>query len=337
LIKSSGKKGLRRMSLSQSNCVSLRATTVKSLDKPLFTEEYSPGGYTPPAGAAYLYAVTTEDRSEQAIGLKAAATATNFFELREPDGTAFETDIPGHEYIQTRDASQVSNFLNELHCKHVIIDMTGLTHTTWVPLVKIALDLGLEVSVVYFEPIKYTLNPSPRPGEFYDLSERTGGIGPLPLMVNITEVDEHSVIYVALLGFEGQRSKFMYEQVGLDARRIYPVIGLPGFKIEYPFEAFLGNGQLLTETRAYQDAQFAKSNCPFSLFYRLEEIRERHSSDLMRIGLTGTKPHALGAVLFAVREGHTVELVYDHVKRKAKRTAGAERCVVYRVSAFMSQ
>ncbi len=310
---------------------------MKPLNKPLFTEEYDLLSYVPPEDAAYLYAITSEDRSEQAIRLKTNGKAANFFELREPDGTAFESDVAGHEYIQVRDADQVSAFLKELHRQRLVLDITGLTHTTWAPIVKIALALRLELTVVYFEPTQYTVNPLPRPGEFYNLSERTGGIGPLPLLVNITEVDELSVIYIALLGFEGQRSKFMHEQVGLDARRFYPVVGLPGFKVDYPFETFLGNGQLLTETRGYRDIHFAKSNCPFSLFYQLEAIKDHHVNALLRIGLTGTKPHALGAVLFAIKGDRSVELVYDHVKRKAKRTAGTDRCVVYRVSAFMER
>ncbi len=268
--------------------------------------------------------------------MRAIATGTSFFEIREPNGAAFESDVTRSEYVQVRDAGQVSAFLDALGLRRLILDITGLTHTTWVPLVKIALALKKHLTVVYFEPAQYKLNASPRPGEFYDLSEKTGGIGPLPLMVNLNEVDEQSVVYVALLGFEGQRSKFMYEQVGLDARRLYPIIGLPGFKFEYPFDTFIANGQFLVETRSYQHVQFAKSNCPFSLFYKLEEIMKRHAGALIRVGLTGTKPHALGAVLFAIREGHKIELVYDHVKRKAMRTAGADRCVVFHVSDFMA-
>ncbi len=260
-----------------------------------------------------------------------------FHELREPQSAAFETDLARHEYVQARDARQVGAFLTELRRPHIVVDVTGLTHTAWVPIVKMGLEMGFELTVVYFEPAQYALSSSPRLGEFYDLSEKTGGIGPLPLMVNITEVDEAAVIYVPLLGFEGQRSGFMYERVGLDARRTYPIIGMPGFKLEYPFESYVGNHQLLRDTKAYRDVRFAKSNCPFSLFLRLEEIRAQHLTAMLRIGLTGTKPHALGAVLFALADRGSVELVYDHVRRKARRTAGTDRCMIYRVSAFMDR
>jgi hypothetical protein len=306
------------------------------LDKPLFSEEHEPGSWRPPAGAAYLYSVTTEDRSEQVVSFKGDYPETMYFELRESDGEAFESDVTDYEYVPVRDASGIASFLGALGCSDIIIDITGLTHIVWVPLVKMALESSLSLTVVYFEPREYALNSTPRLGEFYDLSDKTEGIGPLPLMVNLQGDEDSNIVYVPLLGFEGQRSAFMLEQVNPDART-YPIIGLPGFKLEYPFESLLGNSQMLLETKAHRDARYAKSNCPFSLFYQLERVRERHPHDLIRIGLTGTKPHALGAVLFAIIQGNRVELVYDYVRRKAGRSLGADRCVVYRISDFLSR
>jgi hypothetical protein len=303
--------------------------------KPLFTEEHDLSGDWLASASTYIYAVTTEDRSEQALALGNKRPDVDFVELHEPDSDAFESNLSGHEYVRNRDADGVAAFLAALRDGPVVIDITGFTHNTWVPLIKMAVKARRDLTVVYFEPNLYALSSNPRLGEFYDLSEKTSGIGPLPLMVNLEETNEDSVVYIPLLGFEGQRSLFMFEQMNTDARRMYPVVGLPGFKLDYPFEALLGNHQLLIETKSHRDIRFAKSNCPFSLFYVLDRIRERHVTSLMRVGLTGTKPHALGAVLFALARGSNVELVYDHVKRKAKRTEGADRCVVYRVARFM--
>lgn len=47
--------------------------------------------------------------------------------------------------------------------------------------------------------------------------------------------------------------------------------------------------------------------------------------------MMGTKPHALGAALFAT-VFDDVELVYDHPIRKQNRSSGAGRCHVYHVS-----
>jgi hypothetical protein len=51
--------------------------------------------------------------------------------------------------------------------------------------------------------------------------------------------------------------------------------------------------------------------------------------------LIGTKPHALGAVLFSLMSGCPTELVYDHPIRKPGRTDGTERLLVYHVSAII--
>jgi hypothetical protein len=82
--------------------------------------------------------------------------------------------------------------------------------------------------------------------------------------------------------------------------------------------------------------RFAPANDPFGLFYLLEDISAARPSDVLRIAPIGTKPHALGAVLFALTNPRSVELVYDHPVRKAKRTAGVSRTFVYEISPFAS-
>ena len=48
--------------------------------------------------------------------------------------------------------------------------------------------------------------------------------------------------------------------------------------------------------------------------------------------MIGTKPHAVGAVLFYLDSPSDVELVYDHPVRKADRTMGTSRVCVYNIS-----
>ena len=81
--------------------------------------------------------------------------------------------------------------------------------------------------------------------------------------------------------------------------------------------------------------RFATANDPFSLYYLLQDIADENRDDLLKIAPIGTKPHALGAVLFAITNPQKVELVYDHPIRKAKRTQGFSRLLVYHVSTFL--
>ena len=100
------------------------------------------------------------------------------------------------------------------------------------------------------------------------------------------------------------------------------------------FYTYLSNATPLERTRAYVNVRFAKSNCPFSAYYQLINITNRHESSHFKIGLTGTKPHALGAVLFISNTAKSAELIYDQVKRSGKRTSGASKCLVYQLSEF---
>ena len=56
----------------------------------------------------------------------------------------------------------------------------------------------------------------------------------------------------------------------------------------------------------------------------------------MKIAMVGTKPHALGAVLFALTNPARAELIYDHPIRKPGRTGGSDRLLVYHVGAIAS-
>jgi hypothetical protein len=93
---------------------------------------------------------------------------------------------------------------------------------------------------------------------------------------------------------------------------------------------------VLAATRAWRNARFAQANCPFCLFNLLRDMAEQYPDERIVIAPIGTKPHALGAVLFAVANPDSVELVYDHPIRKAQRTEGAARALVYHVSRFLS-
>jgi len=147
---------------------------------------------------------------------------------------------------------------------------------------------------------------------------------------------DENACFIPLLGFEGTRFSYMFETVQPEDRKIFPVIGVPGFRQEYPFSAYLGNAAPLQRSEAYTRVKFAKSNCPFSAYYRIEELSRNYPDHVIKLGLIGTKPHALGAILFAIKNQDRSEIIYDHVKRKLGRTEGLDKCLVYGVSEFMN-
>lgn len=213
------------------------------------------------------------------------------------------------------------------------IDITGLSHHVWMPLLRGAIELKLDVRCIYSEPEKYQFTSSPRPGEFFDLSTRIRGISPVPSFTKLGSGRELKTIIVPLLGFEGTRFRYMIETLQPEGRDIYPIIGVPGFKPEYPFHTFEGNAATLEITRSWENVIFADASCPFAVTSRLAALKAQMNDVFIQIPMIGTKPHALGAVLHALRN-KDVELVYDHPVRKPNRTLGAARCHVYRVGQY---
>lgn len=308
---------------------------MRLINRPLFTKEFNdPNLFNPEPGATYVYGVSSEERSEFAMTLALRRADLVFVQLRETEKFSFETNFPGHSQVHVRQRNSLENFVAAMSGGPIYLDFTGLGHNTWAPLVKVCLEAGRCLRAVYLEPVSYALSTSPRIGDIYDLSERIEGIEPIPLFTKLDEPNEESTSFIPLLGFEGTRLSHMLEEIQPPERKTFPVIGVPGFRPEYPFDAYLGNSGPLARTGAYRNVWYAKSNCPFSLFYTLTDISRLNFADHLKVGLIGTKPHALGAVLFAMNYA-SVELVYDHVKRKDKRTSGAAKCLVYGLSEFL--
>ena len=186
------------------------------------------------------------------------------------------------------------------------------------------------------EPDNYKANATPTEGQIFDLSERINGISPIPGFATFSRPND-DFVFIPLLGFEGPRVAYLLEDVQPVDDRIIPIVGVPGFRPEHPFNTYLGNRIALLESNAWLRVRFADANCPFSLFYLLEEIAKENRGAHLKIAIVGTKPHALGAMLFVMRNMVGRELIYDHPVRKSERTSGVGRLLEYDVGAFRTK
>ncbi len=306
-------------------------------DRPLFTTEYEGvGRFDLPANASYLYSLTSEPRSGFAAELQSKTPTARFVRISEGLAPgAFDTDLEGHAALSARRRSAVERFLFALGDGPVYLDITGLGHQIWAPLVRVCLESERRLHVVYLEPEAYSSTAHPELGTIYDLSERTEGIRPLPLFATIADERPETSCFVPLLGFEGARLLQMLNEVEPAKGKVYPIVGVPGFRPHYPLDALIGNAVGLEQDKAIRNLRFARSNCPFSLYYELADIAAGTGGDRLRLGLIGTKPHALGAILFAIANEDRTEIIYDNARRKAGRTSGTAKCLVYAVSDFL--
>lgn len=306
-------------------------------DEPILTDLYERAdAFRPQAGSVYVYGESSEDRSRHLQDWLQQVSDVRFIRITKEAETEFvaEVNATGTRTGSLRSITQLNQLWTDLVTRIVYVDVTGLSHHIWAPLLRSALRSVPEVKVVYVEPGQYAFSAAPTEGQIFDLSVRITGVRPLPGFASITFRRTDEVLFIPLLGFEGTRLAHMIEQVQPAIERIIPVIGVPGFRPQYPFYTYAGNRRPLIETKAWQRAEFAAANCPFNLFYVLDQIAAKHPRSVLTVAPIGTKPHAVGAVLFKLISKRHVELVYDHPIRKPGRTRESDRLLVYHVSAL---
>ena len=293
--------------------------------------------FRPHDGSVYVFGRSIEDRSAHVDEWRSFAGDVSFARLDGFSKGDFTYHIESERgRASLRSSSNLRGFWDGLGRDERYLDITGLPHHVWAPLVKSGLEATGVLRIVYAEPIEYRFHSAPTPSEIFDLSERIEGVAPIPGFTSLTdERNESASVFVPLLGFEGARFAYLLEQVQPPGDKVVPVVGVPGFRSEYPFHTYQGNRLALWESGAWKNARYAIANCPFSLYYALEDISREYVGDRLKIAPIGTKPHALGAVLFVISSSDPVELVYDHPIRKAKRTEGAARILIYDVSRFL--
>lgn len=299
------------------------------LREPLLTTELESADFLCETDAIYLYAAGPEERSDLDPDWASAQGGVEFVEVEEL--STDEISIRSSS-VRLRDRVAIENAIQHSGCLY--IDITGMTYSTWAPLVGAAISSAQRCRVVYREPLDYRRSENPARGMIYDLSERIAGIAPLPGMASIHLRRSEASVLVPLLGFEGTRLAHILENTEPDADRVIPIIGAPGFRPEYTTQAFLANRLSLEQEQHYSRIQFAKANCPFDLFHQLVEVQRSFAGAFLRIAPVGTKPHGLGAVLFALGRNGRAEIVYDHPLRKQRRTSGQSRVCLYEISQF---
>lgn len=217
----------------------------------------------------------------------------------------------------------------------VLLDISGLPHHVWAPILKAAYNRGINLRVLYAEPKTYKPHESPASDTLFDLSEESNGLGPLPGFVQLAgPEDEAKTLYVALLGFEGNRPERLAFQ--LDPKpKVIPVVGVPGFQLEFPGYTIACNRSFLEENESYAEIRLAKASCPFDAYDALKAIQKDYNDYYLFVAPVGTKPHALGAIWFALDHPDTTEIMYDHPVRKSGRTEGIGVIHIYDFKKFL--
>lgn len=302
----------------------------------LFTDTYAEmNDFFPNLNSTYIYSSGEEDRSRLPNGWIAKNPAVHFFELIEKSShfDVVSTASTENVSISLRHLAKLVEFIRSLPGASIYIDITGMGHALWAPILRASLrQTEKTVYCVYSEPRNYTFADVPTEGTIFDLSSKISGIAPLPTFSNFSDPEDPTkVAFIPLLGFEGARLAFIFSKEEPNPP-IIPIVGVPGYMLEYPFYTYWGNKNVLTSQQYWKNIRYVPAFCPFSVYYELQELSERYKNYFFRLAPIGTKPHGLGAILFAINHHETTEIVYDNPVRKATRTSGTSRTHVYNIS-----
>lgn len=156
------------------------------------------------------------------------------------------------------------------------------------------------ITVYYTEPKSYIFAGSL-------LKSYHSTSGPLSVMeVPGFPGEEHRTskkILVVLLGFDGELSSFITEEVSPDKTIV--INGFPGYFPKFKDISLINNEKLVTEA----DIKYARANNPFEIFNLLASLKCSYENSFLNIAPLGTKPMALGACLFAINNP-TVRVIY---------------------------
>ncbi|MET4162101.1 hypothetical protein ABIE61_001951 [Marinobacterium sp. MBR-111] len=228
--------------------------------------------------------------------------------------------------------TDTEKLLNILARNKILIDVSGLPHNVWAPILKCLLENNFSFRVLYTEAESYRLHPSPASETLFDLSIEYGGLAPLPGFAKLSgPEDDSKCLYVALLGFEGNRPERLVLQLDPEPK-VVPIIGVPGFKIEFPAFTVSCNRNLLEEYRAFSELRFARASCPYEAFEALQSIHKDFPDYYMYIAPVGTKPHAIGAIWYSILNPDTTEIMYDFPIHKKERSDGIGLIHIYNFS-----
>ncbi|MCX6250568.1 MAG: hypothetical protein NTX61_07445 [Bacteroidetes bacterium] len=309
-------------------------------DNYLYSTVYSSlNEFLPENNCTYFYGHSTEGRSYIAEDLISKYSHfVRFVEIKEIAHDII-LDISSNTEYNLRSSDSMKGFLSPYKSSLIYIDSSGLNNRICAALLKNAYKCFKQlkfkdIKIIYAEPATYKVIQFSTEGIFNDLSERIEGIEPLPGFSSIIPYGSKDTFFIALLGFEGGRFKYILENIQPTKGTIYPVIGVPGFRAEYPFVAYWGNRRPLDDKDIWCNIKYAAANSIVDIYTLLAKMLKSSPSGRLKIAPIGTKPHAIGAILFAIKHPLKVELIYDNPKRVKKRTDGVGKiieCSVYKL------
>ena len=176
------------------------------------------------------------------------------------------------------------------------------------------------VSLLYVEPLEYAATR----GQLlhrrdFELSDEVPGFIPVPGAMILLE-DRRSQRGVFFLGYEERRLDRAMEDHPIVPSKTSVVFGVPAYQPGWEIDAFANNARVLRDRSISGGVHFCGAQNPYAAYQVLQQVRDEcGEGEEMFVAPIGTKPHGIGAALFAA-EHPEIGIIYDHPKRKKNRS-----------------
>ena len=254
------------------------------------------------------------------------------------------SNIFREENLVEKGKDLISNFICDLEKigiegKNILIDITSIKH----PLLfyfLFVLKKNLKpksLFITYTEPESYQQEKKEDyNSRRFDLTENFCEVKSLPGFARISDHNKERML-IALMGFEGNRFSSAFEDVNPSDRKTIAIVGFPSFQPSWQYYVYSQNQYALEQSKAYSSIKRATANEPFGVYNILEEIKNTNNNYELVIAPIGTKPHSLGACMFAIDNPET-QIYYDFPSFGSKtRTIGIGNSFLYNLTDFINE
>lgn len=218
----------------------------------------------------------------------------------------------------------------------ICIDITTLKQGILFLLIKLLITeyQPARLFAAYTEPKEYKRRMYSPVGETeeFDLYDRIVG-NSIGVPGFIKRQSANNVLLIAPMGFDSQRLQTIYEN--LKPKKIIPIVGFPSFAPGWNITAIKANYLILKSAECFDLVKTCESASPFKLFRLLEKTFHMYNGDYdIYISPLGTRPHCLGAAIFATKYPSSY-LIYDFPVEKKYRSNEILKVDIFNITKFI--
>jgi hypothetical protein len=206
--------------------------------------------------------------------------------------------------------------------KPVVLEATTLGFAELFLSIRALMDRSVtRIEIIYVEPLDYTRRKG---ADQYALSDLIKGYKPIPnSIVDLNSDDLEAGVF--FLGFESERlDRALEEHQMIAGKNIKVVFGIPAFQPGWELNSIVPHLSRLSEQGVSVEIAYCAANDPEAAFESLEAARDTlGDGKSMFVAPIGTKPCGIASAIFASLYPHQSGVIFDHPKKKDKRSEGS--------------